>query len=135
MRGDILNGSAVQYISALSPTVVAAAGSTNAYDLSKGRRLTVKVHADSDDLVVNVERASASNGNFAQTGLSLTSNASGMSVRSMPLQSSDVWYRASYDNGDAGSITAVIEFEVQGQYFSPITQDANTVSFSDVTGA
>lgn len=135
MLGRNLNGSQIQYISALSPTTFAAAGSTNAYDLSSGRYLTVKVHSDSADLTVNIERSGSSGTGFNQTGLSLTGNASGVRVRSMPLESSAVHYRASYDNNNAGSITAVIEFEVQGQRVTPINQHARTSVWSDVANA
>lgn len=126
------NGSAIKYISALSPLNVEGAGSTNAFDLSDGRWLNVVVAAASDDLVVNIERSGTSNGTFAQVGLSIPGNASGLSVRSMPLQSSAVWYKASYDMEGNASALASILFEVQGQRKIPVDQHTNTDVYSDV---
>lgn len=127
-----LNGSAIQYISALSPTTFAAAGSTNAFQLQDVKHLTVGVFANSADAVVNVERSATSNGTFAQVGLSIQSQASGLVVRSMPLNSSATWYKASYDNGNAGSVTATIMFVGQGMRNVPINQDSNTTVLSDI---
>lgn len=135
MLGKGLNGSQIYYAAALSPTAVAAAGSSNAFDLSTGGYLTVKLHADSKDLTVEVERSTASDGTFGKTGLSLTSVASGIRVRSMPLESSAVWHRVSYDNNNAGSVTAAIEFEVQEQRVTPITQAASTIVWGDAASA
>jgi hypothetical protein len=136
MLGRNLNGSQIQYISALSPFNVEGAGSTPAFDLSAGTYLTVKVHTASDDLVVNIERSTASGGTFGQiAGLSLTGNASGLRVRSMPLESSAVWHKASYSMEPNGSALTSIEFEVQGQRATPINQDSNTVVWSDATSA
>jgi hypothetical protein len=129
-----LNGSAIQYVSALSPLNVAGAGSSNAFNIgATGRWLNVVVATASDDLVVNVERSGTSNGTFAQTGLSIAGNASGIAVRGMPLQSSAIWYKVSYDmEGNGSAITSVL-FEVQGQRDVPIlTQDTNTTVYSDV---
>ena len=135
MLGRNLNASQIRYIAALSPTTFAAAGSTDSHDLDTGTYLTVKLHADSKDVTVNVERSGASDGTFAQTGLSLTGVASGVRVRSMPLEASATHYRASYDNNNAGSVTAVIEFEVQGERTTPLpTFPTSTISWSDVTG-
>jgi hypothetical protein len=121
------NGSAIKYISALSPLEVAAAGSTNPFDLSDGRWLNVLVHADGA-VVVNIERSGTSNGTFNQVGCSILGDASGLAVRSLPLQSSAVWYKASY----VGTGLTSIIFEVQGQRKIPVDQDANTTVYSDV---
>lgn len=129
-----LNGSAIKFVSALSPLNVAGAGSSGAFNLGgSGRWLNVIVAAASNDLVVNVERSGTSNGTFAQVGLSIPGNASGLSVRSMPLQSSAIWYKASYDMEGNGSALASILFEVQGQRQYPVaTQDTSTDVYSDV---
>lgn len=128
-----LNGSAIKYISALSPTTFTDAGSSNAFNIGAARWLNVLVHSDSAEAVFNVERAGASNGTFAQVGLSIQATASQLVVRGMPLQSSAVWYRVTYDNeGAAGSALASVIFEVQGHSPVPVEQDSNTTVLSDV---
>ena len=121
------NASAIKYISALSPLDVAAGASTNPFDLSDGRWLNVLVHSDGAT-TVEIERSGTSNGTFAKTGCSLVATASGLTIRSMPLQSSAVWYRASYDGT---GLTSII-FEVQGQRKIPVDQHTNTTVYSDV---
>lgn len=129
-----MNGSAIKYVQALSPLNVAGAGSSNPFELGNtGRWMNVLVQSASDDLVVNVERSATSNGTFAQVGLSVPGNASGLAVRGMPLQSSAVWYKISYDMEGNGSAISSVVLAVQGQRDIPLhTQDANTVTYSDV---
>jgi hypothetical protein len=122
-----LNASAIKYISALSPLDVSAGGSSAPFDLSDGRWLNVLAHSDGAT-TVKVLRSGTSNGTFAETGLSMLTTASGLTVRSMPLQSSAVWYKVSYDGTGLNSII----FEVQGQRAVPVNQHANTTVYSDV---
>lgn len=130
--GRGLSGSEVAYITALSPTAIGAAGSSDPFDLSNFTWGTVKVTCDSANLVVNVARSATSNGTFAQIGASLQSVASKTVVRSFTMDSSAVWYLVSYDNGNAGSITPDITLIAQGARRTPIEQDSNTSVISSV---
>lgn len=125
-----LNGSAILHALALSPVALATAGSTTASNLANFGWLTTTVAANSAALSVYVQRSATSNGTF-NTALSLTSVASGLAVRSMPLESSAVFYRVAYNNGDAGSVIAAIQFQAAGARRVPVTQTNATV-YSDV---
>lgn len=127
-----LNGSAIGFISALSPLNVEGAGSTNPFDMSQYEWMNVIVATASNDLVVNVMRASASNGSFSQVGLSIPGNASGLSVRGMKLGSSAFFYKASYSmEPNASAITSIV-FEAHPARRTPIKQDSNTDVYSDI---
>ena len=128
-----LNGSGIMYAVALSGVTFADGGSSNPFNLgSTGRWLNVLAVANSAQAVLRVERSSASDGTFYDTGLSIAPVASGLVVRGMPLQSSATWYRLSYDN-TGGSTTATVIFAVQGQRNIPIaTQATGTTVLSDV---
>lgn len=127
-----LNGSAIKYVVALSGVTFADGASSNPFNIGDtGRWLNVLAVANSAQTVFKVLRSATSNGTFNETGLSLAPVASGLTVRSMPLQSSATWYKLSYDN-TGGSTTATVIFEVQGQRNVPIaTQDTNTTVLSD----
>ena len=137
------NGSAISYFVALSGTNLAAAGSTNAsnfagYEL--GTILLATASAPSaQGLVVNVLRSGTSNGTFAGFGASVGANGPinvhKLFVRSFALDSSACWYKASYDNNNVGSagITTIV-FALQEARNVPITQNTNTVTYSDILG-
>ena len=80
-----LNGSAIFNALALSPVALATAGSTTASNFGPYGWLTATVAADSDDLSVYIQRSSTSNGTYA-TAMSMPSDASAMTVRSMSLK-------------------------------------------------
>ena len=128
-----MNGSAIQYIVALSGVTFADGASSNPFNIgATGRWLNVLAVANSAQTVFNVERSATSNGTFNPVGLSIAPAASGLTVRGMPLQSSATWYKLSYDN-TGGSTTATVIFEVQGQRDVPIrTQATGTTVLSDV---
>ncbi len=128
-----MNGSAIQYIVALSGVTFADGASSNPFNIgATGRFLNVLAVANSAQAVLKVARSATSNGTFNETGLSIAPTASKLTVRSMPLQSSATWYQLWYDN-TGGSTTATVIFEVQGQRTVPVeTQDTNTVVLSDV---
>lgn len=128
-----LNGSAIKYVNALSGVTFADGGSSNPFNIGDtGRWLNVLAVANSAQAVLKVLRSATSNGTFEETGLSIAPVASGLVVRSMPLQSSATWYKLSYDN-TGGSTTATVIFEVQGQRTIPVeSQAAGTTVLSDV---
>ena len=131
--GRGLSGSEVKYILALSPVAVAAAGSTNAFDLSGFvGPVTLGVAANSANLTINVMRSGTSNGTFAAIGASLQSEASKLVVRNFHLNGSPTWYKLSYDNNNAGSITPTAFLAVQQPRQTPINQDSNTTVLSNV---
>jgi hypothetical protein len=125
------SGSEVKYIVGLSNLAVAAAGSSNPVNLKDSGFVNVLVAADSDDLVVNVERSATSNGTFNQIGCSLQSVASGLAVRSFRMGSPN-WVKVSYDNGNAGSINAVILLEAQEMRQTPVNQETNVTVYSTI---
>lgn len=131
--GRGLSGSEVKYILALSPVAVAAAGSTNAFDLTGFEGpVTVGVAANSANLTVNVMRSGTSNGTFAAIGASIQSQASKLVVRNFALNGSPTWYKLSYDNNNAGSITPVLFMAVQQPRQTPINQASTTAVLSNV---
>lgn len=134
MVGRGLSGSAVKYFTALSPFNVEGAGSTGVVDAANFQSVTAIVASASDDLVVNLERSSASDGTFAQFGASIPGNASGVSVRTIFLQSSATWLKASYSMEPNASAISSIVLLLQGARRIPVAQDANTNVYSDVVG-
>lgn len=131
--GRGLSGSEVKYILALSPVAVAAAGSTAAFDLTGfSGPVTVGVAANSANLTVNVMRSGTSNGTFAAIGASIQSQASKLVVRNFALNGSPTWYKLSYDNNNAGSITPVLFMAVQQPRQTPINQASTTSVLSNV---
>ncbi len=129
-----VSGSEIKYAAGLSFLAVAAAGSSNAIDFSAYTHLTVLVQTDSADLVVNLERSATSLGTFAQVGLSIPSKASGIALRTYAgvVSGSAVWYKVSYDNQNLGSVNSFITMVGHGARFVPITQDSNTVVYSQI---
>lgn len=126
------SGSALFYGLALSGVALQGAGSTVAFNLANYGFANVLLTSDSADLVVNVERSSASNGTFAAIGASLGVTASQMTVRGFPLESSATFYRATYSIEGSGSHISNIIFAAQGARRVPITQPTGTTVFSTV---
>lgn len=129
--GRGLSGSQVKFATGLSYLAVAAAGSGGPSNFSEFGFGNVIVVADSANLTVNVERSTASNGTFGQFGASLTSVASGVAVRGFKMGSPN-WLRVSYDNGNAGSINAVILFQMQEARETPVDQEGNVTVYSTI---
>jgi hypothetical protein len=132
MIGRGLNGSAVQYVTMLSPVALATPGSTTAYDLREATHGTVVVTANSADLAVHVQRSGTSDGTFQGFGASLQSVASKTAVRSFAMNSSAIFYRVAYTNANLGSIISTIHLLTQGNRTVPVTQLTGTVVSSDV---
>lgn len=133
MNAAKYTGSEVKYIQGLSPVAIAAAGSGAAFNAGAYTNATMLVSANSADLTVNLQRSSTSNGTFANWGASVPGTASGLSVRSFVLNSSNVWYKVAYDNNNAGSVIPSIVIALQGAERTPIpTQDTSTTVYSTV---
>ena len=134
-----IDTSAIAYITALSPTAISAAGSTNPVDLSKYTHATVVVSAGSTGagvLTFDVLRSSASNGTFHNFGASIPAPILGLrSVRSFTLGSSDVWYQVYNTALGGGSPVIDIMFVAQGVRSAEITQPSGTSSFSVINSA
>src|SRR3990167_2372848 len=135
------NGSAIAYLTALSPTVVSTPGSTNASNFAGYEFGTLIVLSSSAPSalggVVNMMRSGTSDGTFANFGASIAIGAvvkNGTFVRSWSLDSSAAWYKASYDNTNGASWTPGILIALSNARTAPITQNANTTTFSDVLG-
>ena len=130
------SGSEIKYITALSPGHLGAGGSTGVHDLSEFSFATLLVTGGSvgAHVTFNVERSGASNGTFAQIGasLQLTAGSGQTKVRSFAVESSAVWYKVSYDFGNAGSFNGAIHLIGQDARRTPITQHASTTVSSDV---
>lgn len=134
-----LNGSSIKYLVALSATVGAVAGSTNASDFSGFEHGTILIAAGSAasgaGFVVNVMRSGTSNGTFASFGASAAISAKkgeGLRVRSFLINTSAVWHKASYDNNNGGSVTPVLLFALQRARLEPVDQATDTTVFSDI---
>ena len=131
-----LDGSAVKYITALSPTAISAAASTAAHDLSNFTFGTVVVSTGSTGaaaLVLNVQRSSASNGTFQPFGASVTAAVLGKSqVRSFAVNTSAVWHRVHYTATGGGSPAMSIVLIGSGGREAPIDQDSNTVTYGTI---
>jgi hypothetical protein len=131
-----ISGSQVKYITALSPGHLGAGGSTGVHDLSEFSWATLLVVGGSlaANVTFNVERSSASNGTFAQTGasLQLTAGSGQTKVRSFVTESSAVWYKVSYDFGNTGSFNGVAVLMGQDAPRTPVEQHASTTVSSDV---
>ena len=131
-----LDGSAVKYITALSPTAISAAASTAAHDLSNFTFGTVVVSTGSTGaaaLVMNVQRSSASNGTFQPFGASVTAGVLGKTqVRSFTVNTSAVWHRVHYTAVGGGSPAISIVLIGSGGREAPIDQDSNTVTYGTI---
>lgn len=132
MIGRGLDGSAIKYISAVSPVNLSVGGSSAPFDLSDYQHGTVVLHCVSADGTAKVMRSATSNGTFGEFGASVPGNASGLSVRSFSLGTSNVWHKINYSNEDAGSMLFSVEVIAQGARNVPITQDTNTDVYSFV---
>lgn len=134
-----LDTSTVKYYTALSPTAISAAGSTNAIDLSKSTFATLIVTTGSTaaaTINVDVLRSSASNGTFHNFGASIPATILGTTyVRSFVTSSSDVWYKTYYTAAGAGSPSMGFVIAAQGQREAPVDQDSSTTSFSVINSA
>ena len=134
-----LDSSAIKYITALSPTAISAAGSTNAIDLSKFTQATLIVSTGSTGaaaITVNAVRSSASNGTFHGFGASVNAAVlGGLHTRSFTVGSSDVWYKAFYTATGAGSPAMVAFFAADGARDVPVDQDSATTSYSVINSA
>jgi hypothetical protein len=132
MIGRGLDGSAIKYISALSPVNLSVGGSSGAFDLSDYQHGTVVFNCVSADGTVKVMRSSTSNGTFGEFGCSVPGDASGVSVRSFSLNTSNVWHKVNYSNENAGSMLSSVTIVAQGARNVPINQDTNTTVYSFV---
>ncbi len=134
-----IDTSAIAYITALSPTAISAAGSSNAIDLSKYTHATLVVSTGSTaaaTINVDVVRSSASNGTFHNFGASVPATILGQRyVRSFTLGSSDVWYKAFYTATGAGSPVMDVLFVAAGVREAVIDQPSGTTSYSVINSA
>lgn len=126
------SGSELGYILGLSPVAFGAPGSGNPFPVGQFTWGTLVVAANSAGAVFNVEGSIASNGTFAQVGASIQSVASGVVTRSFALGMSQTYLRLTYDNNNAGSVTATALFVMDGARRTPINQHANTTVLSNV---
>ena len=114
-----LDGSTIKYYTALSPTAISAAGSSNPVDLSAATFATLIVDAGSGGAAtvnVSVLRSGTSNGTFNTNGASVSASILGNKyVRSFVLGSSAVWHRVFYTATGAGSPSMNIIIAAQGQ--------------------
>lgn len=134
-----LDTSSIQYIQALSPTAISAAGSTNAVDLSKFTHGTLLVSTGSTaaaTITADVLRSSASNGTFHNFGASVSAAVLGsLHGRSFTLGSSDVWYKLYYTATGSGSPVMSFVLKAAGARDVPVDQDSNTTSYSVINSA
>jgi hypothetical protein len=135
MIGRGLDGSAIQYISALSPVNLSVGGSSAPFDLSEFQQGTVLLHCVSADGTAHVLRSATSDGTFGAFGCSVPGDASGLSVRSFGVNTSNIWHKIQYSNEDAGSMLTSIILVAQGARFVPITKPTNTTVYSYVAAA
>ena len=131
MHGKGKSGSELGFVQALSPTAVAAGGSTGVFDFGAYSWVTMVVPADGAGMTVKLMGSAASDSGFAETGLSLTTIASQLAVRSGRLGLSQKYLRVDYDDNDAGVTAAVILVGDEARS-TPINQFANTNVFSNV---
>lgn len=131
--------SAIKYITALSPTAISAAGSTNPVDLSKHTFATLIVSTGSTaaaTITAEVQRSGTSNGTFQPTGASISTAVLGeLHVRSFVVAASPVWYRVYYTATGAGSPVMDMVLAAQGTRAAPVDQDSNTTSYSVIANA
>lgn len=134
-----IDTSAIAYITALSPTAISAAGSTNPVDLSNYTHATLVVSAGSTGagvVTADVVRSSASDGTFHNFGASVPGPILGLRhIRSFTLGSSDVWYRVYYTATGAGSPTMDMMLVAAGVRGAPINQPTGASSFSVINSA
>ncbi|WP_455218605.1 hypothetical protein [Kaarinaea lacus] len=134
-----LDSSAIKYISALSPTAISAAGSTNAVDLSNFTFATLLVSAGSTaaaTINVNVVRSATSNGTFNSFGASVSAAVlGGAHARSFVVGGSTGWHKLYYTATGAGSPVMQMFLIGQGVREVPIDQDSNTTSYSVINSA
>lgn len=134
-----IDTSAIAYITALSPTAISAAGSSNAFDLSKYTHATLVVTTGSTaaaTINVDMVRSSASNGTFHNFGASVSAAVlGGLHVRSFALSSSDTFYKAYYTATGAGSPSMGVVLIAGGAREAVIDQPSGTTSYSVVNSA
>lgn len=134
-----LDGSTIKYYTALSPTAISAAGSTNPIDLSKATFATMIVDTGSTaagTINVSVLRSGTSNGTFNTNGASVAASVLGNKyVRSFTLNSSAVWHRCYYTATGAGSPSMNITIAAQGQREAPVDQATDVTVYSTATSA
>ena len=135
MIGRGLDGSAIQYISAVSPVNLSVGGSSAPFDLAKFQQGTVLLHCVSADGTAHVMRSATSDGTFGAFGCSVPGDASGLSVRSFGVNTSATWHKIQYSNEDAGSMLTSIIVLAQGARFVPVEQNSNTTVYSTVAAA
>ena len=139
--GNILNGSALLHIKAVSPMHNATAGSSNASNFARFTWGTMILNAGSVSLGVtaHIKRAGTSNGTFGDTGASIGVGAAcaGLFVRSFDINSSATWHRVDYSNG-TGSANYSVTLVLGGARIVPVDQDnggiGGTTVYSDVYG-
>ena len=132
--GRGLSGSETKYIVGLSPTNVNATASAAGTARQLGSDfnwMTLLVNSAGSGTVVKVQRSASSSTGFADTGLSVLTDGSGLFVRSMPLNASPTWYRVNYSASTGSRVTGVT-LELSQPRRTPITQDSATTVFSTV---
>lgn len=110
------SASEIGFVTALSPGHIATAGSSNASNLGKYSWGQLVVLSGSlNNLVVKMERATASSGTFAAFGASMATTAGSGFIYSRSFGiSSAVWHRVAYDNNNAGSVNAAVFLVLYG---------------------
>lgn len=135
MIGRGLNGSALGLFAAGSGKAANGGASGNVIDLSNFESGLLVAFGASPNAIFNVTRSSTSNGTFGSFGASLTAaGGSGISSRYFVAATSNVWHQVTFEN-NAGSITYTAMLIGQGARQVPITQQGNTVNYSDVAAA
>lgn len=131
-----LDGSAIKYITALSPTAISAAASSNPFDLSGHTFATLLVTAGSTGaatITAAVQRSSASNGTFQPFGASISAAVlGGTHVRSFAVATSAVWHKVYWTATGAGSPVMAAYLIGQGTREVPIDQPTGTTSYGTV---
>lgn len=133
--GRGLSGSETKYIQALSPVALPTSALATAGNASllggEHNWMTLIVTAGSGTGQVVVQRSAASTTGFASTGLSISSDAAGLRIRSMPLNASPTWYRVTRRGVTGSPVTSVI-LELSQPRRTPVKQAALTTVHSTV---
>ena len=132
--GRGLSGSETKYILGLSPTNINATASAAGAAKNVGSEfnwMTLLVNSAGSGTAVTVQRSASSSTGFADTGLSVLTDGSGLFVRSMPMNASPTWYRVKYAASTGSRVTGVT-LELSQPRRTPVVQDAATTVHSTV---
>ena len=129
--------SAIKYISALSPTAISAAASSDPYDLGNYTFATLLVTTGSTGaatITADVQRSATSNGTFQPFGASINAGVlGGFHARSFVVASSAHFYKVYYTAVGGGSPVMGVVLAAAGVREAPIDQDSGTTSYSVIS--